>query len=253
MVLDAGHGGVDEGAVSFQGLYKVAEKNITLVLAHQVANLLKKAGIDARLTRTGDRDVGLAERTALANKIKADLFLSIHMNSMPETGRKQAASGVETYILNGATDATSRRLAHMENSVVSTFDSGNSDVAVILKDLKLESNLGESKRLACLVQGELVSATHAPRGLTQVSIKPQGRPDRGVKQALFHVLLGADMPSVLVEAGFISNATDRARVLSSAGQKALSSAIATAIERFLRTRGSKLATTQLSTCLIHRQ
>jgi N-acetylmuramoyl-L-alanine amidase len=165
------------------------------------------------------------------------------------------AEGIETYILNNATDASSRRLAHLENQVLNPNTATNSpeqlDVALILKDLRLDANLSESKRLACVIQDGLVHATRQLR-LTEGVRRPRARlRNRGVKQALFHVLLGADMPSVLVEAGFLSNARDRALVLSSRGQQSLSSAIVQAVEHFRKTKGTAHALSTLSRCKVH--
>lgn len=257
VVIDPGHGGSDEGAIAYHpshgSLLRVAEKNVTLTLALQVAQTLRARGIKVALTRTMDKDAGLAERTALANRIHADLFVSIHMNSTqgPHT---QTAEGVETYILNATSDATSRKLARMENAVFSAYDTGKSDVSVILKDLRLEANLSGSKHAACLIQRQLVEAT-LPRELAALGnrgIATAGS-NRGVKQALFHVLLGADMPSVLVEAGFISSPADRTRVLSGAGQMRMSQALARAIVDYRRTRGTRLASALVSTCQVRGQ
>lgn len=220
MVIDPGHGGGDHGTVFRQGARHVAEKDITLLIAREAARALRTRGFRAILTRNRDRDIPLPSRTALANRLKADVFLSVHLNSTHDRLPGEA-EGVETFILNNATDASSRRLARLENSVLggSRNDAGGqTDVALILKDLRLDGNLAESKRLACALQTSLVSGR-------------QER-DRGVKQALFHVLLGADMPSVLVEAGFLTHPRDRAQMLSPQGRKAIGQAIARAVERY---------------------
>ena len=225
VVIDPGHGGLDEGATFTQGHSRVSEKNITLSLARKVAEHLKSKGIEAILTRNSDREVALPDRTALANRLKADAFLSIHMNS----SRKALgnAQGIETFILNHTTDASSRRLARLENSVFSNLPVDTppqGEVALILKDLSLDANLTESKRLACNVQQNLVAATSH-------SLSRFYR-NRGVKQALFHVLLGANMPSVLVEAGFLNSPVDRSLLTSPSGQLKVSQAIASAIDQF---------------------
>lgn len=221
VVIDPGHGGVDEGAVIQEGSRTIAEKTLTLALAKEAARSLRTQGIEAVLTRTYDTDVSLPLRTAMANRLQADLFLSIHLNSGPASD----AQGVETYILNTATDASSRRLQELENSVVRLAPEGSDgphdpDVALILKDLRLDANLGPSQTLACSIQGELVKATR--------------HRNRGVKQALFYVLLGADMPSALVEAGFLTSPRDRANLTTSLGQSRIGRAIAQGVERFRR-------------------
>lgn len=253
VVIDPGHGGSDTGATFSNGVIQIAEKDVTLVLARQVAAELKALGVDATLTRREDQELTLGSRTELANRMGADIFLSIHMNSVRHGhggrgGQRGSAEGFETYILNNATDASSRRLAHLENTVISregiqTPQQG--DVALILRDLRLDANLAESKRLACSIQNGLV--TRAPALASSAHDK---RRNRGVKQALFHVLLGAEMPSVLVEAGFLSSPTDRSLVLSVEGRKAMASSIARSIERYRRLKGTHAATLALSRCQV---
>jgi len=250
VVIDPGHGGVDEGTVYAKGRDRVAEKDITLKLAIEAARQLRARGFEVTLTRTHDENVPLAQRTALANRLRADAFLSIHMNSVP-TGKpapwarklKRPPEGVETYILNNATDASSRRLAQLENSVVSLDEPDapeSMDVALILKDLRLDANLGQSKRLACSIQSELVQTS-----------KEHIR-NRGIKQALFHVLLGADMPSVLLEAGFLAHPNDRETVVSPEGQRAFGTSLANALERYRQARaGQTQALSDLSRCKVN--
>jgi N-acetylmuramoyl-L-alanine amidase len=249
IVIDPGHGGVDHGTVHDNGMVKLAEKDVTLMLARGVARELIARGFEVTLTRTDDRDLALGARTQLANRLGADIFLSIHMNSTTP-GSKHGTEGFETYILNNATDASSKRLAHLENTVIwreGIKTSQQADVALILRDLRLDANLSESKRLACAVQSG-VAASHGKDGN-----KPRGGGwrDRGVKQALFHVLLGADMPSALLEAGFLSSPRDRAVVMSPQGRKAVSEGIARAIETFRNAKGTPKAALALSRCKVH--
>lgn len=229
VVLDPGHGGADHGTIYRDGKVPLAEKDLTLLLALQTAEALKRRGVAVRLTRTRDENPPLPERTRLANRWGAKLFLSIHLNSSHSESRGKpgvTAGGIETFILNHSSDASSERLAKLENSVLPgsptldhiTFGSAHSEVALILKELRLDANLAESKRLACLVQGALTK--RAPET------------NRGVKQGLFYVLLGADMPSALVEAGFLSSPQDRSKLLSSQGQAELSESLARAINLF---------------------
>jgi len=249
VVIDPGHGGLDEGTVFDAGTYRIAEKDVTLALARQVARQLRTRGYNVVMTRNQDRELPLPARTALANRLQADVFLSIHMNSAAgaHPSRTEHAEGIETFILNNATDASSKRLARLENSVITGGHQPDSpeqmDVALILKDLRLDANLSESKRLACSIQSSLVSATSPSR-------THQAR-NRGVKQALFHVLLGADMPSVLVEAGFLTSARDRALVLSPRGQRLISRAIANAIEQYQSQKDSPKALSTLSRCKVN--
>ncbi len=245
VVIDPGHGGTDLGTFYDAGSYRLMEKDVTLRLARQIANQLIARGVRVTLTRTTDQEVPLPARTALANRLGADIFISIHMNSAGETAA-QDPSGVETFILNNATDASSRRLARLENSVIAqqTLQSPDqTDVALILKDLRLDGNLTESKRLACHIQQGLVQATS--------EVKSHTKRDRGVKQALFHVLLGADMPSILVEAGFLSNAQDRHFITSSYGQMLISKSVADAIDRYRYHKNKRSDLVSLSKCKIN--
>jgi len=238
VVIDPGHGGADHGAIYRNGTYPISEKNVTLMIARQVATSLRAQGVDVTLTRRDDRDLALGKRTELANRMNADVFLSIHMNSAPGHELLKA-EGVETYILNNATDASSRRLAHLENTVISHdgLDTPQAeDVALILRDMRLDANVSESKRLACAVQNGLAGS--------------RAQKNRGVKQALFHVLLGADMPSILVEAGFLSSPRDRAAVLTSEGRQAMADRISRAIESYRALKGTRAASMALSRCRV---
>jgi N-acetylmuramoyl-L-alanine amidase len=244
VVIDPGHGGNDHGTTQLIGNVEVMEKQLTLALAQETARILRAKGVVTILTRTDDQDVALGARTALANRLKADVFLSIHMNST-DTPMVVGAEGIETYILNNTSDATSKRLAHLENSVLSPEERAAAespeqlDVALILRDLRLDANLSESKRLACIVQDHLIGTAKAKTR------------NRGVRQALFHVLLGAEMPSILVETGFLSNPRDRETMQSPKGRHALGAALARAIMSFRDTRGTGQAQLTLSRCKVH--
>jgi N-acetylmuramoyl-L-alanine amidase len=250
VVLDPGHGGIDKGT-SYEQLY---EKDVTLALAKEVASQLRSRGIEVVITRDIDREIPLSQRTAMANKLGADVFISLHMNSLPRGGT-ELASGTETYILNNANDGSSKRLAELENTVMAgepgpnpnVQDAQPMDVALILKDLRLDANLPESKRLACMLQSQMVLARGRATGNTESAPKT----DRGVRQALFFVLLGADMPSALVEAGFLSNPKDRAWLTSKSGQKGFGLAIARAINLFRLQKNTLEARKTLNTCKVH--
>jgi N-acetylmuramoyl-L-alanine amidase len=201
---------------------------------------LKRLGIKSELTRSQDMDLPLAQRTAFANRKKADLFLSIHLNSK-ET-QTENAEGVETYILNHTSDATSKRLAELENNSQHpsplagteynkmTPDS-NPDIALILKDLNLDANFAKSKALACSIQSKMSAL---------------GK-DRGVRQAMFYVLLGADMPCALLEVGFLSNQNDFKKLINPLSQNKFGSAIAKGIEAF---KANENQLHQLSNCKV---
>jgi N-acetylmuramoyl-L-alanine amidase len=250
VVLDPGHGGIDHGTSWGTGPNEVLEKTVTLMLAHQVATQLRNRGIDVIMTRDLDHEMPLSARTALANRMGADVFISLHMNSIPSKNGL-IASGTETYILNTANDDSSKRIAQLENMLMAGESepqgvAQSGDVALILKDLRLDANLPESKRLACMIQHQLVVAHSKAEG----KVIPQ-KTDRGVRQALFFVLLGADMPSALVEAGFLSNSKDRTWITSPAGQKQLGVAIARAINLFRLQKNTVEARTTVNTCKVH--
>jgi len=210
VVLDPGHGGEDQGA---KGPAGELEKDITLALARLVAGRLQAAGVTARLTRDGDEGVPLADRTALANRLRADAFVSIHANASPARGAK----GAETYFMNvDASDPQAAQSAARENA------SAPADtVQLILWDLAHVANITASSRLARGLQGRLDAL--------------QGIRDRGVKQAPFVVLTGATAPAALVEVGFLSNPDEAARLTGRASQDELADALSEAIVGFLRT------------------
>lgn len=218
VVIDPGHGGSDTGALFKDPETKLslAEKTLTLLLAKDLSRELIIRGHEVMLTRSDDREVLLSDRTALANKVKADVFISVHLNSSSE---KIRSGGVETFILNHATDETSRRLADLENAVLKDSKAnknGSSNVSLIMKDLILDGNLTPSKELACSVQSRIKTAAR----------------DRGVKQALFYVLLGTDMPSILIETGFMNSKSDRERILTTKKRLALAAQIAVAVDDY---------------------
>lgn len=241
VVIDPGHGGSDLGAIHKQGKTRFTEKEATLKLALEAKRQLEKAGYPVILTRSTDADIALNARTAIANREKAQIFISLHLNSLPPGTKAHQAEGVETYLLNNASDATSRRLAELENKGLDPTQGSQltpeTEVNLILKDMTLDGNLNESKRLACAITDHLVSVTKQRA--------------RGVKQAMFVVLLGADMPSVLVEAGFVSSPRDRKLHSSPHGVRAMAAALVRAIDQFRTQAGTPQARTELSKCLVH--
>jgi len=238
VVVDPGHGGSDLGALEKHNGNVVYEKNITLSIGRLLVQELARRKIQSVLTRNSDQEVDLPERTAAANKLKADIFISLHMNS---AGGRNRANGVETYILNRTDDQSSKRLADLENKVLkgsvakSYFES---DVSLIVKDLILDRNLAPSKRLACAVQSNLIHGQDA-------KIR-----NRGVRQGLFYVLLGADMPSVLVETGFMDDRLDLNRALSPEGQQRIAASIANAIDTYKSAQGQMKLKKSLTSCQV---
>jgi N-acetylmuramoyl-L-alanine amidase len=190
IVLDPGHGGKDPGAIGVGG---IAEKDIVLAVAKKLANKLRQEmGVQVILTRSDDRFIALEDRTAIANAQDADLFVSLHMNASPNS----EARGLETYYLDKTTDEASLRLAARENA---TSRKNVSDLQFILSDMTQNLKLEDSISLAHHIQHSLVDGMS--RNIAEVK-------DLGVKKALFYVLVGARMPSVLVEMFFITHKTE---------------------------------------------
>lgn len=190
VVIDPGHGGHDTGTVGPEGLMeKELVLDVALRLGRQVREML---GAKVFYTRSDDTFIPLEERTKLANTEKADLFISVHANSSPEP----MATGVETYFFNFTSDRNSLDLATRENA---TSTSSISDLNDLLHKAVLKAKLAESREFAQKVQSSL--------WVSSVKINGRSR-DRGVKQAPFVVLIGANMPSVLAEIGFVSNPHD---------------------------------------------
>ena len=190
VVIDAGHGGHDSGTVGPNGLM---EKDLVLDVALRLGALIQKQmGAEVIYTRSTDIFIPLEERTKIANEQKADLFISVHANSSPEP----TATGVETYYFNLTSDKGGLDLATRENA---TADSSISDLNDLLHRAVLQTKREESRDFAQKVQASLISAAQ----------KSNDRPrDRGVRQAPFVVLIGATMPSILAEIGFVSNPRD---------------------------------------------
>jgi len=197
IVIDPGHGGKDPGTY-FKG--GIEEKDIVLNLAKAMVPKLEKAlGCEVILTRTKDVFIPLEKRTAFANVNKADLFISLHVNSH----HLARVHGIETYFLNMATDKRAVMLAAAENA---TSEKNISDLQKILNELMLNTKINESSKLAYEVQKGIIGRVKR----THKKVK-----DLGVKQAPFYVLIGAEMPAILVETGFITNPTERRLLLTS--------------------------------------
>ena len=218
IVIDPGHGGRDYGAPGY--LKGVHEKHVTLQIARKLAKMVRKElQTKVYLTRSRDRFLTLEERTAIANTKNADLFISIHTNSHKD----RRAYGIETYFLNLATDDEAIRVAAMENA---TSTKNISDLQTILHDLMQNAKINESSRLAGNVQ---VSMVRHLKNKRWSRIK-----DKGVKQAPFYVLLGAQMPAILVETGFISNPRECKRLVNPQYQQRICEAIIKGIRKYIK-------------------
>ncbi|MFH1090369.1 MAG: N-acetylmuramoyl-L-alanine amidase [Pseudomonadota bacterium] len=194
VVIDPGHGGKDRGAEGITGLH---EKDLTLRVALMLAEKIEKQlGLEVFLTRNKDVFLPLEERTAIANTKVADLFISIHANAH----KSGDICGLETYFLNLATDKEAMLVAARENA---TSTKNMSDLQIILSDLMLNSKIAESGRLSNKIHQSMI---------TQLRKNYRTVRDLGVKQAPFYVLIGANMPSILLELGFISNKVEEKRL-----------------------------------------
>ncbi len=190
IVIDPGHGGHDSGTLGPEG---IEEKDVVLDVSLRLGKLLKqRLGADVIFTRSDDTFIPLETRTAIANKAQADLFVSVHANSSPDP----SARGVETYYLNFTSSPESLELAARENAVSQQSIHQLSD---LVKKIALHDKIDESREFASDVQKYLYD------GLDQGN---PGLKDRGVKQAPFVVLIGANMPSILAEISFLTNPDD---------------------------------------------
>jgi N-acetylmuramoyl-L-alanine amidase len=224
VVIDAGHGGHDTGTIGPGGLM---EKDLVLDVALRLGKLIaQRLGAQVVYTRSGDVFIPLEERTKIANEEKADLFVSIHANSSPE----RSATGVETYYFNLTSDPRSLDLASRENA---TSASSISDLNDLLHRAVLQTKLEESREFAQHVQTTLWAA----------SVKMNsGSRNRGVRRAPFVVLIGATMPSILAEIGFVSNPHDE-RLLRKGDQRGR---IAEALYKGISQYASTLSHTQIA-------
>jgi N-acetylmuramoyl-L-alanine amidase len=221
IMLDPGHGGHDPGARGINGGW---EKNVVLAISKRLAKKLQvRLPVEVMLTRSRDVFLSLPGRTAQANAAKADLFISIHANSSPNSD----THGIETYYLNNTNDRATLRLAKIENRSLerSRWGQRENDLALILSDLIQTGKSEESIALAQSLQHALVN--HARRHY------PDAR-NLGVKKGPFYVLVGAHMPCVLVETAFLSHTIEGRRLETSAYQEVLAEGLFQGIARFLR-------------------
>ncbi len=226
VIVDAGHGGVDNGMTGpIGGGPKIYEKDITLAVAKRLGARLQARGLEVVYTRTSDTLIALDDRGRIANKNGGDLFISIHVNAAnlgwtdPE-----AARGVETYFLSEARTEDARRVERMENAAVRFEQTGpgldtGDPLSFILSDMQQNEHLRESSQLAEIIQRRLSAISPGP--------------SRGVKQAGFRVLVTAFMPAVLVEIGFGTNGREARYLSDPAKQDAIAAAIASGAQQYL--------------------
>jgi N-acetylmuramoyl-L-alanine amidase len=219
VVIDPGHGGKDPGAIGPRG---TREKDIVLHVGKHLGKMLKKKhGMEVIYTRDRDIFVPLNERTEIANSKKADLFISVHTNA----SKKRNTRGLETYFLSWSDDREAIRVAARENKVsIHKMQKMQGGLSMILQDLARNSKREESLRLAHSVQNAMVDSLKKDYS---------GIEDLGVKYALFYVLVGAEMPSILVEISFISNREEEKRLVSNAYRERIAGAIARGIDSYI--------------------
>lgn len=207
VVLDPGHGGTNTGA---PGLRSVFEKTLTLRLARELRRHLEAKGVRVVLTRNSDTYLTLRQRVALANRAHADLLVSLHFNASPAHSQR----GFETFILTpDALDVDGRALRLNDGPVRYGLDT---ETSLVLDDIERGLALGPAARVATTIQAALSRV----RGSS---------PNRGVRQDSMHVLLGATMPAVLVEVGFIDHPVEGAQLQQSETVSAIADALGDAI------------------------
>jgi len=226
VVIDPGHGGYDPGARDASGRF--AEKDLALAIAILLARELEARGVSVAMTRETDTFLSLPERTRLADRDDADLFVSVHLNSSPNP----RTSGIEVYYLNNTTDRAALRLARLENDAGNGNGASNGygaqggpNLNYILSDLRQNYKAGESASLARMIDSQTVAElNHA----FELGVNPLG-----AKMGPFYVLVGAHMPAVLVECGFLSNPVEAARLAAPAYQGRIADGIAAAVVHYL--------------------
>lgn len=217
IVIDAGHGGDDVGAV---GPNKEYEKVINLEVAKYLDNILKQRGYKVYLTRSTDKFIKVMDRTILANEKNADLFISIHTNSMPKE-KASSTSGIETFFLSPARSERAKKVAALENKD-DIREMSESSKNVFLESLN-RPRITASHKFAIDVQSGLLQAART---------KYKDVRDTGVKEGPFWVLVGAQMPSILIELGFISHPVESKRLYQKDYQQLLANGIANGIDSY---------------------
>ena len=222
VVIDAGHGGKDAGAVC-EGKY---EKDAVLGIVTKLKSAFQEKGYRVYLTRGEDNFLTLAERTHIADKMNADVFISIHANAIANKGNFENVEGIETYFLQKTRDSRSQRIAKKENAaVLQGTDSLSKNV--IIDSVLNGPKIIESNKLAIDVQKNIMQAIHT---------EYQDVKNGGVKPAPFYVLVGASRPSILVETGYITNSKERNRLFNSSYQEKMAQGIVIGVSKYLENR-----------------
>ena len=226
IVIDAGHGGHDSGAVG--GSKK--EKDLVLQIAKRLKKHLHKRGYKVYMTRHDDRFLKLPQRTKIADRKNAKVFISIHANSVPKKKRNKI-QGVETFFLQNTRDAKSQRIAARENKAVLKGAGSKLSKKVIVDSVLNGPKIVQSNKLAIDVQRRIMTNVHS---------KYKDVRDGGVRHAPFWVLVGASRPSILVEVGYISHPKERKRLFNHAYQELIAKGIAQGVETYLNNRKKEI-------------
>ncbi|WP_072226225.1 N-acetylmuramoyl-L-alanine amidase family protein [Campylobacter coli] len=219
IVLDAGHGGKDSGALSDKkGTLK--EKDIVLSTTLKLGNELKKRGYKVLYTRSSDKFINLRDRTKYANDKRADLFLSIHANAAPSASRAKSSEGVETFFLSPARSERSKKAAEKENQ--GDFEEINYFSKQSILNFLNREKIVASNKLAIDVQKNILTQTRKKYKIV----------DGGVREAPFWVLVGAQMPAILIEIGYITHPSEGKRIANKSFQDTLVKGIADGVENY---------------------
>jgi len=214
VVIDAGHGGKDSGAIS----KNKKEKDAVLKIALELKKELKKSGYKVHLTRDRDRFIELRDRTKIANLKKADIFISVHANAIAKKYANKY-KGIETYFLSPAKSDKAKNVAALENQSIQDLSFFTKETFLSVLNHK---RIIASNKLAIDTQKHILSSLKKNYKVT----------DGGVREAPFWVLVGAQMPSILIESGYISNPTERKRLFNSHYQKLLAKGISNGINSY---------------------
>lgn len=226
IVIDAGHGGHDSGAIGG----KKREKDLVLQIAKRLNRQLVKRGYRVYMTRASDRFLKLPQRTKIADRKDAKVFISIHANSVPKKKRNKI-QGVETFFLQNTRDAKSQRIAARENKAVLKGAGSSLSKKVIIDSVLNGPKIVQSNKLAIDVQKRI---------MTNLRRKYRGVKDGGVRSAPFWVLVGASRPSILVEVGYISHPRERKRLFTPNYQELIAKGIAEGVENYLNNRKKEI-------------
>jgi N-acetylmuramoyl-L-alanine amidase len=215
IVLDPGHGGEEDGAI---GPHGIREKDVTLEIAKKLkVNLENSLGAKVWLTRTRDKTLSLKKRNKIAKRRKADFFISIHANASTDPEHR----GMETYFLNNASDEAALRLAAREND---SWKGPTSDIDGVLSTMLQNAVTDESRELATLVQTSMVKT---------LSDRYENVRNRGVRSALFYVLVGTKSPGILVETSFITNPREEMRLVDPTYQEQVAASITQGVKNYV--------------------